>query len=73
MDLKDLKESNPVEVAEYAVAHKLDDKAAFEWWVPFTLRKRNMIISAVKSRVKRKTHKYGIEIPKYVHRRCPAH
>ena len=62
-DLKDLKESNPVEVAEYVVAHKLDDEAAFEWWVPFTLRKRDMVVSAVNSRCRRKSHKYGIEIP----------
>jgi hypothetical protein len=31
--LKDLKESNPVEVAEYAVANKIDDEPAFAWWV----------------------------------------
>ena len=30
--LKDLKESHPVEVAEYAKAHGIDDKPAFIWW-----------------------------------------
>jgi DNA-binding HxlR family transcriptional regulator len=31
--LKDLKESNPVELAEYAVANKLVEEPAFTWWV----------------------------------------
>ena len=47
--LKDLKESNPVEVAEYAVANRIVEEPAFAWWVPHTLRKRNRIISKVKS------------------------
>jgi hypothetical protein len=33
------------------------------WWVPYTLRKRDVILSAVKSRIRKTTHKYGIEIP----------
>ena len=61
--LKDLKESHPVEVAEYARARKIDDEPAFMWWVPYTLRKRDVILSAVKSRIRKTSHKYGIEIP----------
>jgi len=38
-------------------------ESAFRWWVPYTLRKRDMIISAVKAHVRKTTHKYGIEIP----------
>ena len=33
--LKDLKASNPVEVAEYAVANRLVDEPAFKWWSVF--------------------------------------
>lgn len=62
--LKLLKESNPVDVAEYVSARDLQDEAAFAWWVPYTLRKRDVIISAISSRVRKKTHKYGIEIPR---------
>jgi hypothetical protein len=41
------------------------------WWVPFTLRKQDRIIAAVNSRVKRVTHKYGIEVPTSIdHARC---
>ena len=64
--LKNLKESNPVEVAEFAKASGLIDEPAFKWWAPYVLRKRDRIISAVNSRVKRVTHKYGIEIPRSV-------
>eukprot|EP00978_Attheya_sp_CCMP212_P044167 scaffold302773_cov75-Attheya_sp.AAC.1 len=60
-----LKESNPVEVAEYAVAQELQDEPAFEWWVHHTLKKRDRIISAVNARYHKKTHKFGIE-PKSV-------
>lgn len=61
--LKILKEANPVECAEYAKARGISDEAAFAWWVPYTLRKRDTIISAVHARVKQATHKYGIEVP----------
>mmetsp|Transcript_2939 Transcript_2939/g.6245 ORF Transcript_2939/g.6245 Transcript_2939/m.6245 type:complete len:166 (-) Transcript_2939:1675-2172(-) len=60
--LADLKESYPLEVAEFAEARSIADEPAFAWWVPWTLKKRRAILSAVKG-MKRKTHKYGIEIP----------
>ena len=61
--LSELKESHPVETAEFAKSRGIDDEAAFAWWVPHTLRKRNAIISAMKTRLRKTTHKYGIEIP----------
>jgi len=64
--LKDMKESHPIEVAEFAKARGIDDEPAFSWWVPYTLRKRDVIIGLVKARVRKATHKYGIEIPKDV-------
>ena len=36
--LAKFKESNPVQVAEYAVAHKISSEPAFCWWVPFTFK-----------------------------------
>ena len=36
--LADLKESKPIEVAEFAVAQGLHDEPAFFWWVPYTLK-----------------------------------
>ena len=64
--LKDAKESNPIELAEYAVANRIADMPCFHWWVPHTLRKRNRIISKVKSRYWRTSHKFGVRLPKNV-------
>ena len=36
--LKDLKESKPIELAQYAIANRIDDKPAFAWWVKDTLQ-----------------------------------
>jgi hypothetical protein len=58
-----LKESNPVEVAQYAVSNKIDDEPAFACWVPFTLKKQESIISAVNKRYWKRTHKFGICLP----------
>lgn len=66
IDLKDMKESHPVETAEFAKARGISDEPAFAWWVPYTLRKRDVILSAVKSHVRRTTHKYGVEVPRSV-------
>jgi len=67
--LHNLKQSNPIEVAEYAEANKLGDEVAFAWWVPFTLRHRQRIIHALSTQATRKhNQKYGIEIPNSIKR-----
>lgn len=64
--LSDMKESNPLEVAEYAVTVGIDHEPAFSWWVPHVLKKRDRIISAVNKRYHKRTHKFGIEVPKSI-------
>jgi hypothetical protein len=64
--LVELKDSNPVELAEYAVANRIDQEPAFRWWVAEVLRKRNRIIAKLKRRYWRITHKFGIQLPKTV-------
>jgi hypothetical protein len=64
--LKDLKVSNPVELAEYAVANWIVDEPAFKWCVSNSLRKRNCIISKVKKKYWRMTHKFGCKLPHLV-------
>ena len=49
--------------AEYAVANRLTEEPAFNWWVPQTLRRRNRIISKVKNKYWRTTQKFGIKLP----------
>ena len=65
-ELKDVKDSYPVELAQYAVENKLDKLPAFAWWVPYVLRKRKSIIKQLKSKYWCRTHKYGIRLPKSV-------
>ena len=64
--LKDMKNSYPVQVADYAVANRIDDEPAFAWWVPTVLKKRTRILSKVKAKYWQRTHKFGIRIPKTV-------
>jgi hypothetical protein len=61
--LKDMKESHPIETAEIAKARCIADEPAFDWWVPNTLRKRDIILSKINARIRKTAHKYGIEIP----------
>ena len=63
VDLKYVKQSNPIELAEYAVANRLQEEPAFKWWVSQTLRTRNRIIAKVKSRYWKTSHKYGVRLP----------
>ena len=60
MDLKDVKEASPIELAEYAVANQIHDEPALAWWVPYCFRKRDRIISKVKTKYWKTTHKYGV-------------
>jgi hypothetical protein len=62
--LADLKESNPVEVSEYSAAKSFLDTPAFVWWAPHVLKKRSRIIVDVTKRYHKRTHKFGIEVPK---------
>ena len=62
--LREMKESNPLQVAKYAKARGLLDEPAFAWWCPYVLKKNRYIASKVKAR--RVTHKMGIELPRSV-------
>ena len=64
--LKYINDSNPVEVAEYAVANCIQDEPTFAWWVYKLLRRRNWIVSNVRSNYCRMTQKFGILLPKTV-------
>jgi hypothetical protein len=64
--LSSVKESNPVEVAEYAVAQKLETEPAFSLWLPYSLKKRERIVDAVNKRYVLRSHKFGVKLPKSV-------
>ena len=64
--LADMKEAHLVEMAEYARARGISNEPAFAWWAPYTLRKREVILAAVKNWIRRMMHKYRVEIPRDV-------
>ena len=55
-----------MQVAKFADMNGIADEAAFAWWIKDVLRRRACIISKVKTRYWKKTHKYGFELPKTV-------
>ena len=64
-----MKQSHPIETAEYAVSQGLEHEPAFNWWVTFVVKKREQIISQVKKRSARylkRNEKFGIALPKTV-------
>ena len=64
--LRIMKLNYPIEIAEYAVSREISDEPAFCWWVPFTLRKRDTIVSSIRARIAKSNYKYGIKIPKTI-------
>jgi hypothetical protein len=67
--LQNLKGSNPIEVAEYAIHNKLEQEPAFAWWVPHTIKHRDRIISSFRiASYPKKAQKFGLEIPNSIKR-----
>ena len=64
--LKDLRQSNPVELDEYSVVNEIIYEPAFSWFVKEILRCPYMNISRVKSKYWCTPHKFGIRVPKTV-------
>ena len=55
--VKDVKESLPVQIAEYAVLNQIADKPAFAWCIKKVLKKGDIIISKKDRKYWQKTHK----------------
>jgi hypothetical protein len=60
----DLKESNSVEVDEYATSKNIHDVSAFVWWVPHVLKKCSHIIADVTNMYYTRIHKFVHGVPK---------
>ena len=50
-------------MAEYNASRNIKREPVFCWCIPYTLRKRDAIISSARARVAKTTHKYGIRVP----------
>ena len=64
LPLNVVKESYPVELAEFAYANGFEPEPAFKWWTRHVLRHRDRMISRLKTMRHRKGRmKFGIQIP----------
>ena len=64
--LEELKQSSPIELAEYSVSNKISDEPSFRCWVKEALRRWDTIIFKVKSNYCPTSHNFGIQAPKTV-------
>ena len=58
-----LKNTNPVKVTEFTMLKGIAEKPTLAWWLPYTILKRDRIISSVNTCVYKTNHKYCLEIP----------
>ena len=66
LPLKTLKETNMVDVAEYAIANKIADEPAFDWWVPYVIKRKerlNKRFVKATQRHQRVGYKFGVRLP----------
>ena len=59
-----IKQSNPLELAEYAISRDIHEEPAFAWWVGWTLKKRKHFIKKMKSVIQLNNMKYGVRVPR---------
>ena len=55
-----------MELSAFESSIWVDIETDFVWWVPFNLRKIDIIIAAVNTRTKMVPHKYGVQLPSKV-------
>mmetsp|Transcript_11237 Transcript_11237/g.16168 ORF Transcript_11237/g.16168 Transcript_11237/m.16168 type:complete len:1367 (+) Transcript_11237:2028-6128(+) len=63
LSLKDLKNSNAVDVAEYAKANRIEHEPAFDWWVHDVLKRKDRLIKMARSHRLKIGYKFGLRIP----------
>ena len=62
-----MKESHPVQLAEFAVAHEIHHEPVFDLWVKHVLKKGDRIAASKwQTKYLKKSHKFGIELLKNV-------
>ena len=66
MTLKDMKNSHPVQIAEYMVQRRIAGNPVFAWWIRHVLEKRNSVIGKLNSKYWVRKNKFIIKILKSV-------
>ncbi len=61
--MKEVKATNSVELAKYAVENRTDDEPAFDWWVKPALWHRKRLIKLSQKRHSVMGYKFGIRVP----------
>ena len=58
-----MKESNTIDIAEYAMANQIAEEPAFDWWVKEVLRRKHRLIKTACTRILREGYKFGCRLP----------
>jgi hypothetical protein len=66
LSLKELKNSNAVEVAQYAIENRIDLEPAFDWWVHDVIKRKQRLIKMSQSYRLRTGYKFGLRVPNTV-------
>jgi hypothetical protein len=66
IELKTMKESNAVEVVEYALANTISHEPAFDWWVHDVIPCNKRLLKLSQTRFPRPQYKYGICVPRNI-------
>lgn len=65
LPLKEIKETNAVDTAQYAIHNRINEEPAFEWWAKEVIKRRKRLIKMSQSRhTKQSGYKFGIRIPR---------
>ena len=64
VDIKYVKEASLIKMSEYAVTNQIAENPVFAWWVPYTLKKSNRIISKIQAKNWRTTQNFGARMAK---------
>ena len=64
--LKNIKEAYLVQVNQYSISFRIDKESAFIWWVPYILRKQDIVLFKVKSNYWQRAYRFGILLPKSI-------
>ena len=66
ISLKEMKNSNPVEVEQYAIDNRIDHEPAFDWWAQDIIKKKKRLIKMSQSHRLRTGYKFGLRVPNSV-------
>ena len=61
-----IRELNPIDLEEHAMANGYSNEPAFRWWVSNVLNKCDRLVKKIKSRFQKNRFNFGVEVPQTV-------